>query len=52
MLGNCTQYAYMRNKQRMVRLAAFSAEALRELRAELGLRYDEGTSGTLQLFRN
>jgi D-amino-acid dehydrogenase len=52
MLGNCTQDAYMRNKQRMVRLAAFSAEALRELRSELGLRYDEGTSGTLQLFRS
>lgn len=52
MMGNCTQDAYTRNKQRMVRLAAFSAESLRELRAELCLRYDEGTSGTLQLFRS
>lgn len=52
MLGNCTQDAYMRNKRHMVRLAVFSVECLRELRADLRLQYDEGTGGTLQLFRD
>lgn len=52
MLGSCTREAYMRNKRHMVRLAAFSAECLRELRETLQLRYDEGAHGTLQIFRD
>ena len=52
MMGNCTQEAYTQNKQRMVRLAAFSAACLQGLRLDLGIRYDEGTHGTLQLFRS
>ncbi len=51
MLANCTEGAYRVNKERMVRLAEYSRDALRELRAETGIRYDERTQGTLQLFR-
>jgi D-amino-acid dehydrogenase len=51
LLRHCTQDAYVRNKTHMVRLAAFSVACLRELRAELGLHYDQGTHGTLQIFR-
>jgi D-amino-acid dehydrogenase len=52
MLGCCTQESYERNKTHMVRLAAFSVACLQELRADLGLHYDEGTRGTLQVFRS
>jgi D-amino-acid dehydrogenase len=51
MLANCTEAAYGVNKARMVRLAEFSRDCLRELRAETGIAYDERTKGTLQLFR-
>ncbi|MFG1393697.1 D-amino acid dehydrogenase [Xanthobacter agilis] len=51
MLANCTEDAYRRNKARMVRLAEFSRDALRELRAETGITYDDRAKGTLQLFR-
>ena len=51
MLANCTEAAYRRNKARMVRLAEFSRDALRELRAETGITYDDRAKGTLQLFR-
>ncbi|ACL56101.1 D-amino acid dehydrogenase [Methylobacterium nodulans] len=51
MLANCTEEAYRRNKGRMVRLAEFSRDALRELRAETGIAYDHREKGTLQLFR-
>ncbi|WP_454917250.1 D-amino acid dehydrogenase [Xanthobacter sediminis] len=51
MLANCTEAAYRRNKARMVRLAEFSRDALRELRAETGITYDDRARGTLQLFR-
>ncbi|MFE1603248.1 D-amino acid dehydrogenase [Methylobacterium sp. ID0610] len=51
MLANCTEDAYRRNKGRMVRLAEFSRDALRELRAETGITYDHREKGTLQLFR-
>jgi D-amino-acid dehydrogenase len=52
MLANCTEAAYGVNKSRMVRLAEYSRDCLRDLRAETGIRYDERTKGTLQLFRN
>jgi D-amino-acid dehydrogenase len=51
MLANCTEGAYAVNKERMVRLAEYSRDCLRELRARTGIRYDERTQGTLQLFR-
>ena len=51
MLRNCTAARYEVNKGRMVRLAEYSRDVLREMRAELGLSYDERSQGTLQLFR-
>ena len=51
MLANCTEAAYGVNKARMVRLAEYSRDCLKELRAETGIAYDERAKGTLQLFR-
>ncbi len=51
MLRNCTEARYRVNKSRMVRLAQYSRDCMQELRADTGIRYDERTQGTLQLFR-
>ena len=51
MLRNCTASRYRINKTRMVRLAEYSRDSLRALRADTGLAYDERMQGTLQLFR-
>ena len=51
MLANCTARAYALNKSRMVPLAEYSRDALKALRAETGIAYDERAQGTLQLFR-
>ena len=51
MLRNCTAARYQVNKGRMVRLAEYSRDCLRELRAQTGIEYDQRTQGTLQLFR-
>ncbi len=51
MLRNCTAARYAINKARMVRLAEYSRDCLRALRADTGLAYDERMQGTLQLFR-
>ena len=51
MLRNCTQKRYAVNKGRMVRLAEYSRDCLRQLRADTGIRYDQRSQGTLQLFR-
>ena len=51
MLRNCTEARYERNKTRMLRLAEYSRDRLRILRAETGIRYSERSLGTLQLFR-
>ncbi len=51
MLRNCTAARYEINKSRMVRLAEYSRDCLRELREQTGIRYDERMQGTLQLFR-
>jgi D-amino-acid dehydrogenase len=51
MLRNCTAARYEINKTRMVRLAEYSRDSLRALRAATGIAYDERTQGTLQLFR-
>jgi len=51
MLRNCTAARYRINKTRMVRLAEYSRDVLRDLRDETGIAYDQRTQGTLQLFR-
>ena len=51
MLRNCTTARYALNKSRMVGIAEYSRDCLRALRAETGIRYDERSQGTLQLFR-
>ena len=52
MLRNCTAARYAVNKARMVRLAEYSRDCLRELRQATGIAYDERMQGTLQLFRS
>ena len=51
MLRNCTEARYRINKARMVRVAEYSRDCLKDLRAETGIAYDERSQGTLQLFR-
>jgi D-amino-acid dehydrogenase len=51
MLRNCTEERYAINKERMVRLAEFSRDRLKELRNEIRIRYHERMQGTLQVFR-
>ncbi len=51
MLANCTAKAYAINKSRMVPIAEYSRDCMKALRADTGIRYDERTQGTLQLFR-
>jgi D-amino-acid dehydrogenase len=51
LLRNCTAARYDLNKSRMLRLAEYSRDSLRMLRAKTGIAYDERTRGTLQLFR-
>lgn len=51
MLANCSAERYAVNKERMLRLAEYSRDCLRELRAETGIHYEERARGTLQLFR-
>ncbi|MFZ5732453.1 MAG: D-amino acid dehydrogenase [Pseudomonadota bacterium] len=50
-LRNCTSARYARNKGRMVRLAEYSRDVLRELRRDTNIAYDNRAQGTLQLFR-
>jgi D-amino-acid dehydrogenase len=51
MLVNCTEARYRINKSRMVPLAEYSRDALKALRTETGIAYDDRAQGTLQLFR-
>ena len=51
MLRNCTAARYAINKSRMIPIAEYSRDCLRALRAETGIKYDERSLGTLQLFR-
>lgn len=51
MLMNCNHASYETNKSRMLRLAEYSRDLMISLRRETGIRYDERTQGTLQLFR-
>ncbi|WP_138469222.1 D-amino acid dehydrogenase [Poseidonocella sp. HB161398] len=52
LLKNCTSARYAVNKSRMVRVAEYSRDCLKELRAGLDLPYDGRQQGTLQLFRS
>jgi Glycine/D-amino acid oxidases (deaminating) len=51
MLANCSAARYATNKERMLRLAEYSRDCLRALRAEIGIEYEQRAAGTLQLFR-
>ncbi|HJU50629.1 MAG TPA: D-amino acid dehydrogenase [Pseudogulbenkiania sp.] len=51
MLANCNEASYATNKSRMVRLAEYSRDKIKELRAETGLAYEGREMGTLQVFR-
>ncbi|MGY8638866.1 D-amino acid dehydrogenase [Bradyrhizobium sp. 14AA] len=51
MLRNCTSERYAVNKSRMIPIAEYSRDALRDLRRDIGIQYDERSQGTLQLFR-
>jgi D-amino-acid dehydrogenase len=51
MARNCTPARYAVNKERMVRLAEYSRDCLRALRAATGIAYEDRQRGTLQLFR-
>jgi D-amino-acid dehydrogenase len=51
MLANCSAERYAINKERMLRLAEYSRDCLRQLRDEIGIQYEQRTGGTLQLFR-
>ncbi|HEX6014728.1 MAG TPA: D-amino acid dehydrogenase, partial [Geminicoccaceae bacterium] len=51
MLRNCTSARYELNKSRMVPIAEYSRDLLRELRRKAGIAYDERARGLLQLFR-
>jgi D-amino-acid dehydrogenase len=50
-LFNCTSRRYALNKSRMVPIAEYSRDCLRQLRADTGISYDHRSQGTLQLFR-
>ncbi len=52
MLANCNEKAYALNKARMMRLAEYSRDKIRELRDETGIAYEGRQGGTLQLFRS
>lgn len=51
MLRNCTSARYAVNKSRMIPIAEYSRDSLRDLRRDVGIQYDERSQGTLQLFR-
>ena len=51
MLLNCSAARYAVNKERMVRLAEYSRDCIRALRAETGIAYEGRQRGTLQVFR-
>ena len=51
MLGQCNNDAYSVNKSRMMALAEYSRDQFIELRKDIGIQYQAGQGGTLQLFR-
>jgi len=51
MVANCNSKDYHINKSRMMRVAEYSRNCLRDLRSEINIEYEHRTQGTLQLFR-
>ncbi len=51
MLRNCTGARYALNKSRMVPIAEYSRDVLKDLRSRTNIAYDQRMQGTLQLFR-
>jgi len=51
MLKNCNPQSYAVNKERMMGVAEYSRDCLRELRKDTGINYENRAKGTLQLFR-
>jgi len=51
MLQNCNAERYGVNKERMVRLAEYSRDCFKALRASTGIEYEGRQQGTTQLFR-
>ncbi len=51
MLQNCNAERYAINKERMVRLAEYSRDCFKALRASTGIEYEGRQQGTTQLFR-
>jgi D-amino-acid dehydrogenase len=51
MYRNCSAARYAVNKERMVRLAEYSRDCIRQLRQDSGIEYEGRQKGTLQLFR-
>lgn len=51
MLMNCNAKSYAVNKGRMMRLAEYSRDCIKALRAETGIAYEGRQLGTLQVFR-
>ncbi len=51
MFRNCSAERYAVNKERMVRLAEYSRDCIRQLRQDTGIAYEGRQQGTLQLFR-
>lgn len=52
MLANCNATAYEINKERMMRVAEYSRDCLKQLRADTSISYEHRTKGTLQLLRS
>ena len=51
MVANCNTKDYHLNKSRMMRVAEYSRDCLRNIRQEINIQYDHRTQGTLQVFR-
>jgi D-amino-acid dehydrogenase len=51
MYRNCDPGRYAVNKERMVRLAEYSRDCMRQLRRDTGIAYEGRQQGTVQLFR-
>jgi len=51
MLRNCNAESYAVNKERLVRLAEYSRDCFKALRASTGIEYEGRQQGTIQLFR-
>jgi len=51
MLRQCTSAHYAINKERLMRVAGYSRDCLRQLRQDIGIEYEQRSGGTLQVFR-